>query len=1048
MSKFLTRPTRRAHQRLALGTTLLGSLIAQAYAQTAAPTPDQQKLDTVVVTGIRASLESSANAKRNAVGFIDSISAEDMGKFPDSNIAESISRIPGVTLTREITGEGLQIQIRGLGTNFTRVLLNGAPVASASTGRVDSGSANREVDMDFLPGELFSRVTVVKSPTASMLEGGAAGIVDMRSARPFDRKGFRSAFTLTGTKNQQADKWGNRGSALVSNTWGDTFGVLAGVAWSTNKVKTTGFESIGWTNANLLASQSSSATRNNTGGGNWTIPSTVPANAGNGLTAGTVIDEAFLLAKNPGLSITQIDNAIIPRLGRAMVAEGSRDRQNAILSVEARPNSSVQFYVDAIYGHKKNEFERSDMNWVGRNGSAIPINMTVDSSDCANGCVVTKGTFANSQYFLEYRPYTEDTKFHSINPGLKLKITDAIGIDVQANATRSDFHRQSPTALFQTVLGSGITTEYDNTSGTPVLKAVNSLTGATDILNTPGAFGWNGGRVNVQEEKRQVRTSGLRGAIDIDADVVDIKFGGAYDNVSRRISSLNNDNYWSNIVCGRNLNVYLPAPNTTNKNGCNGTGAAGSAAADYPGYGTGYTAGATTPLQYLGSAIPNSAIPGYLSANSRGFVALDWARFAKDANYAAAHETAVPGTGSTNTGVNPGYIQEKVTSIFTEVNGEAQLFGNALRYNAGARYATTEQTFATLSAPADPRNTALLDGGRYPVPVVESLTTTTYSNFLPSGSLAYNLRHDLLARASLSKTITRADPTALRALSASFSDPSAQNGTLTNPDLKPYESKNTDLGLEWYTGREGYVALAWFKKGIKGFTANRSFNVPFSALDQYGVNWTNGLSRDQRRALYLRAGLAAPADLDALPTGSDLAAINALPITLSQTQNTSDKLYIKGIELTVQQPLDVLTSYLRGFGVSANYTKVKQSGANVAIGVPPHTYNLAAYYEGRFGGFRVTKNFTKGSQSSGTGQNGITAAAFYGLDYSQVDFTSRLNLGEILGTAIGWKKDLQATFDVFNVTRASQRTNFQFANAPYAIYEPGRTYQIGLRASF
>ena len=112
--------------------------------------------------------------------------------------------------------------------------------------------------------------------------------------------------------------------------------------------------------------------------------------------------------------------------------------------------------------------------------------------------------------------------------------------------------------------------------------------------------------------------------------------------------------------------------------------------------------------------------------------------------------------------------------------------------------------------------------------------------------------------------------------------------------------------------------------------------------------------------------------------------------------------------------------------------------------MPPHTYNLAAYYEGRFGGFRVTKTFTKGSQSSGTGQNGITAAAFYGLDYEQVDFTSRLNLGELLG----WNKDLQATFDVFNVTRSSQRTNFQFANAPYAIYEPGRTYQIGLRASF
>ncbi|HEU6454896.1 MAG TPA: TonB-dependent receptor [Roseateles sp.] len=437
-------------------------------------------------------------------------------------------------------------------------------------------------------------------------------------------------------------------------------------------------------------------------------------------------------------------------------------------------------------------------------------------------------------------------------------------------------------------------------------------------------------------------------------------------------------------------------------------------------------------------------MPSYLSANSRGFVALDWARFAKDSNYAAAHETAVPGTGGTNTGVNPGFFQEKVTSIFTEVNGEASVLGNNLRYNAGARYATTEQTFASLSTPADPRNTTLLDGGRYPTPVVESYTTTTYSNFLPSASLAYNLRRDVLARASMSKTITRADPTSLRALTASFTDPSAQNGTLTNPDLKPYQSKNIDLGLEWYTGREGYLALAWFKKSITGFTATKTFNVPFSYLDQFGINWTNGLTRDQRANLYKTAGLAVPSDLDALPAPADLAKINQNAIVLSQVQNTSDALKIRGLELTLQQPLDIISSYLKGFGVSANYTKVKQSGANVAIGVPPYTYNLAAYYEGSYGGFRVTKNFTKGSQSSGTGQNGITAAAFYGLDYAQVDFTSRLNIGEIMG----WNKDLQATFDVFNLTRASQRTNFQFANAPYAIYEPGRTYQIGLRASF
>lgn len=1050
MSKNDSRLNRRVRRQLAMGSTLLGGLIVQAYAQTAPAQPAQDnKLDTVVVTGIRASLESSANAKKNAVGFLDAITAEDMGKFPDSNIAESIARIPGVTMTREITGEGLQIQIRGLGTNFTRILLNGAPVASASTGRTDTGSANREVDMDFLPGELFSRVSVIKSPTASLLEGGAAGIVDMRSARPFDRKGLRSAFTLTGTKNQQAEDWGNRGSALVSNTWGDTFGVLAGVAWSTNKVKTTGFESIGWTNANLSASQGASlgSARNSTGGGNWTIPGTVPANAGNGLTAGATINEAFLLANNPGLTIQQIDNAIIPRLGRAMVAEGSRDRQNAILSMEARPNGAVKMFLDAIYGHKKNQFQRVDINWVGRNGSAIPVNMKVDRSDCANGCVVTKGTFANSQYFLEYRPYTEETTFHSINPGINLRITDAISLDVQANKTRSDFHRQSPTVLFQTVLGSGLTTEYDNSSGVPQLKAI-SPDGNASLLNTPGAFGWNGGRLNQQDELRSIRTSGLRGHFDIDTGIVDVKFGGAHDSVSRRINTLDNSGYWENIACRRNVNVFLPGPNTVNPGPCNGAGAPGPAAGTYPGYGTGFTAGASpSSLQFQGSTIANSAVPGYLLPTSNGFVTLDWGRFAKDSGYQLARDKASYGTANSNNNVAPGFFQEKVSSIFTEVNGDATVLGNELRYNLGARYATTEQTFATLTAPADPRNAALslADGGRYPAQVVETLTTTTYSNFLPSASLAYNLRSNLLARASMSKTITRADPTQLRALSLSFTDPAAQNGQLTNPDLKPYESKNTDLGLEWYTGREGYIALAWFKKGIQGFTANRTLNVTFADLNTYGVNWTQGgLTDTQKTGLYTRAGLPVPADLAAAPTGAALAAINGLGVTLTQTQNTADELQIKGLELTVQQPLDLLTSYLKGFGVSANYTKVKQSGANVATGVPPYTYNLAAYYEGRFGGFRVTKTFTKGSQTSGTGQNGITAAAFFGLDYDQVDFTSRVNLGEFLG----WKKDLQATFDVFNVTRSSQRTNFQFANAPYAIYEPGRTYQVGLRASF
>ena len=120
-----------------LGCVGVAGLASQyAIAQTADQdaTVSGEEIEEVIVTGFRQSLQSRPTAKRESVGFVDSIFAEDIGKFPDTNIAESFNRIPGVQISREITGEGLNVAIRGLNTNFTRVLLNNAPVAIASTG--------------------------------------------------------------------------------------------------------------------------------------------------------------------------------------------------------------------------------------------------------------------------------------------------------------------------------------------------------------------------------------------------------------------------------------------------------------------------------------------------------------------------------------------------------------------------------------------------------------------------------------------------------------------------------------------------------------------------------------------------------------------------------------------------------------------------------------------------------------------------------------------------------------------------------------------------
>ncbi|HEX7799803.1 MAG TPA: TonB-dependent receptor plug domain-containing protein, partial [Asticcacaulis sp.] len=267
-------------RRRALRTALLGATIlaaaglsvtqaadAQDAAPTAAPAPASGDSTVVVVTGYRASLENSTLAKKRAVGFQDSIYAEDIGKFPDTNIAESFNRIPGVIISRDINGDGVNVSIRGLGTSFTRVLLNGAPVAVASTGSTDSQNTNREVDLDLFPTELFTSLTVDKSPQASEVEGGAAGTVNMRQARPFDHKGPQLVWSVGGTKSENADGWGNKGSLVASNTFGN-WGVLAGISFTNQKVANKGFETIGWTNANLSAAQDTLANRNSTGGGN------------------------------------------------------------------------------------------------------------------------------------------------------------------------------------------------------------------------------------------------------------------------------------------------------------------------------------------------------------------------------------------------------------------------------------------------------------------------------------------------------------------------------------------------------------------------------------------------------------------------------------------------------------------------------------------------------------------------------------------------------------------------------------------------------------
>jgi TonB-dependent receptor len=1025
---------------------------AQSNTQTTAPpsttSPPSGELQEVVVTGYRASLTESTDAKRNAIGFVDQINAEDIGKFPDSNIAESFNRIPGITITRDITGEGTEISIRGLGTNFTKVLLNGAPVAVASTGVTDAQSANREVDLDLFPTELFTQLTVKKSSSASMIEGGAAGTVDMRSARPFDNPGAHLTYSVQGTQNQGVANMGERGALIASDTWDNGFGALIGVTGVANRIDVKGFETIGWTNANLSstgataqcvppAGTTAANFCNTTGGGNWTIPGTVPAGAGHGLVTGTAIDQAFLLANNPGLSIQQIDNALIPRLGRNADEFGSRDRVNGIVSLEYRPSDALRFYIDSMYGHKKNNEQRIDMDWVGRNGSAIPLNMTVDQADCSKGCVATAGTFANSQFFLEYRPYIETVNFYGVNPGMTWQVSDQFKFDVQANKTQSSFHRESPSVLVSTVLGSGLDVDYGNTAGIPFL-------GSNVDLDNPANFGWNAGsRVNIQDEKRTTQTNGVRANFTWGRTKdFNVQFGGAYDDILRRIGGLDNSQLWQNAVCGDNPNVVWPN-NVTGPNAqprCEGLATANPPAYPayprYPGLGTGYTAGNTTPLVYQGSLAPQAAVPGYLQPGPAGFVSVNWPAFAGATQYTQFHNSAPASTG-TNTGANAGFVEEKIKGFYLELVGDTLLAGNRLRYTVGTRYVRTDQTIGGYVSIPDNRNPPNppsgenpADGGLYPNILNFAYTDHTYKNMLPSGELAYNVADNAIVRFAASRTMTRPDPSVMLP-GVAFSSPSADVGSVGNPGLSPFISENLDLGFEYYTGQEGYVGIAAFRKRLIGFTANQSTTFPFSYLGQYGITYAT-LSPTQQQAIDSRGGP------------------DAATIVLTQQVNASGALTVNGLEFNWVQPLDFLLDRwnLDGFGFTANYTLVDQFGTGAApataLGVAPHTYNITAYYEHGPWMARISTVYNKGSQISTLNQNGIPLAALYSADYRQWDFSSYVDLSKLLG----WSHEFQITFDATNLFDAKLRTYFQFSDATFTQYNPGRTLMVGFRGKF
>jgi TonB-dependent receptor len=998
------------------GFTVTGSAIA-ADNPPAAKTDEE--LGEVIVTGFRASLQSSVAAKRDNISISDSIYAEDIGKFPDLNLAESLQRIPGVQISRDVTGEGTSVAVRGLGRDFTQITLNGAPVETASDSNIDSVSQGRGIDLVLFPTELFRQLTVTKTPTAKQVEGAVAANIDLRIARPFDNKGFHINYSAKGSYQESAEQWSPRLGVYASDTWevgGGEFGILGGVAYSNRKYRSDGFNTIGFTTVSL-GNRCSYATDpqcnsfhnppDATGYGNqsqsW--PTTVPAGYSFGANGANPGDPLTVCGANgqpggtSGLSCRDLSFSIWPRLARPDTLVGERETKSGVLSMQWAPSENLSFFVDSLYSEADHAYERNVLNLAVRSTNTnVPVNVVLDDNH-----VVQSATIANPQWLNENRPYQEDTDFINVNTGMEWKIGDKLKLSPSFNYNHSNWFRSTNTYLFNSMLNSGVTVDIE-ANGSGVIKVAPSRD-----LNDTTFWVWNAMRI--QPVQREVYQKG--GRLDAEyafADAFKLGVGYSRDKFHREITS------WEVTSCATD--------------GGNTSSRAGQECLD---------ALAAAGIQNAKLAIPNAQLSQYMQNWTHGElyqtsnfdVGLNngWAL----PNYGALdpvtnikwfeQELGVHNIGGIYVnGYSPRTLDEQTDAQYVEANGQFEMLGS-LRYNVGVRRIDTDQFvsgYVNVNTP----------GGQ-----VKQLqdSSTSYEKYLPSFNIASDLGHGLVLRAAAAKTMTRPQPGDIAPNEAL----SVTGDVLTrgNPNLSPYFAKNYDLGLEWYFGDSGLgvIALNGWQKKIEGYTSLISTQTPFGQL---GIDFTT-------LPIATQSGLQSVANAQCgCTTGNP----NDALVRVDQRQNTSELITLDGFEVTYVQPLDFL---LKGSGFTINYTHINQKStgglpnapSSAITGLSPYTYNVTAFYEDHGFSGRVTWSVRDTFVDFLGNNENILSGDNYGQKRSYLDaaFSYKLPMSA----------DLSVSLELQNLTNEQLLTYFRDdAHTPRASFAPGRQLLLGVVGKF
>ncbi len=638
---------------LALALFLPSVALAQTEPTPSAPPASEDTGQDIVVTGFRQSLQAALNVKKNSVAAVDSIVAEDIAKFPDQNLAESLQRIPGISIQRD-GGEGRAITVRGLGAQFTRVRVNGMETVATST---DGASANRDRAFDFnvFASELFSSLVVHKTAEASLDEGSLGAVVDLNTGNPLGGKkaGFSGALSVQGSYNDLAKTLGPRVAGLLSwRNEAGTFGASVSAAYSKVNTLELGNNTTRWAQAQFDSVDGTPCYYNTTGSGAAQAFTTPAANSGGVYRQSAACDKAA--------------QAFHPRIPRYGVIKHDRERLGITASVQFAPTDKTKISIDGLYSKFKETREEEWLEVLARSNerSIDLVNPVYDANNNIVSATLNDAYNRNEHYLRK-----SSTEFYQIGGTWDQDVTDKFRFTLLGGLSKSDANIPvETTILLDNKAAQGFKYDYTNMSN-PRLSYGSSVT-------DPSAYQLSEIRDRPSETVNKFRTVQLRTEWDV-ADGFQIKAGGVYRKFTFDTVGFTRDT----VVCGNGGKDLVLGTLTCSPSSQFGSGAV---------YGFPVTA-ALTDLVNLGSAgQPSGATSQYVVANIPAAATLT----------NLYNRALVVDAGNTRS------VSEKVTGGYLEFDTKGALFGLNYAFNAGCGMSIPTRARPVLSAAPPPRSSA------------------------------------------------------------------------------------------------------------------------------------------------------------------------------------------------------------------------------------------------------------------------------------------------------------------------------------------------------